>query len=123
MCPGTTLVCDDSVNFFSEWAKTNNVLDVVYLDSYDLDFYNPLPSANHGLREYKALLPVIKNTLLLIDDTPVNPYWLDERGSLYNSMCSFYDKNHYLPGKGMLVLNEIDSSKKLLHNYQVLYKL
>lgn len=35
-------------------------MKLIYLDSYDLDFYNPYPSANHGLLEYKSLLPVIK---------------------------------------------------------------
>jgi hypothetical protein len=123
MCPATELICDDSVNFFREWSKNNNKADVIYLDSYDLDFYNPVPSGHHGLEEYKSLIPVIKkNTLLLIDDTPVNPYWLDTRGQLYNDMHLFYNQNGFLPGKGMYVLNEIKNSDKLIHNYQVLYK-
>jgi hypothetical protein len=80
MCPGTQLICDDSVSFFTEWSKNNIKTDVIYLDSYDLDFYNYHQSGNHGLFEYKSLIPVIKkDTLLLIDDTPINPYWLDTR--------------------------------------------
>lgn len=123
MCPATQLICDDSVHFLTEWSKTNTVADVIYLDSYDLDFYNYEPSANHGLKEYKALQPVIKkNTLLLIDDTPKNPYWLDTRDKLYNDMVTFYDINHFLPGKGMYILNEDKQANLLLHNYQVLYK-
>jgi hypothetical protein len=76
MCPGTKLVCDDSVKFLKEWVlnNPNKKPDVIYLDSYDLDWYNPEPSAMHGLNEYLALTPVFKsNTLLLIDDTPNNP--------------------------------------------------
>jgi hypothetical protein len=124
MCPATQLVCDDSVSFFTNWSKNNDVANVIYLDSYDLDFYNPHPSANHGLSEYNSLIPVIKkNTLLLIDDTPVNPYWLDFRNNLYKDMCLYYDNNNYtLPGKGMYVLNEIKNAYKIIHNYQVLYK-
>jgi hypothetical protein len=124
MCPATQLICDDSVSFFKNWTKTNDEVNVVYLDSYDLDFYNPLPSGNHGLAEYKSLMPVLKkNTLLLIDDTPSKPYWLDFRNMLYNDMCVYYvNNNNTLPGKGMFVLNEITNAEKLIHNYQVLYK-
>lgn len=124
MCPATQLVCDDSVSFFKKWTKSHDVVNVIYLDSYDLDFYDPTPSANHGLAEYKSLMPVIKkDTLLLIDDTPINPYWLDSRSKLYHDMTSYYvDNKNTLPGKGMLVLNEIKNANLLLHNYQVLYK-
>ena len=124
MCPATQLVCDDSVSFFTNWSKSHDVANVIYLDSYDLDFYNPEPSGNHGLSEYKSLIPVIKkNTLLLIDDTPINPYWLDTRNKVYDDMCVYYNNNNNtLPGKGMFVLNEIKNANKLIHNYQVLYQ-
>lgn len=124
MCPATQLICDDSVSFFTNWSKSHDVANVIYLDSYDLDFYNPIPSGNHGLAEYKSLIPVIKkDTLLLIDDTPINPYWLDTRNKLYNDMSVYYlNNNNTLPGKGMFVLNEITNANKLIHNYQVLYK-
>jgi hypothetical protein len=124
MCPATQLICDDSVSFFKNWGETHDVANVIYLDSFDLDFYNPQPSGNHGLAEYKALMPVIKNnTLLLIDDTPLNPYWPDTRSKLYNDMSLYYaNNNNTLPGKGMFVLNEITNANKLIHNYQVLYK-
>jgi hypothetical protein len=123
MCPGTTLVYDDSVNFFKNWVKSNDYVDVVYLDSYDLDFYDPIPSATHGLNEYLSLLPVLKNkSLLLIDDTPSYPYWLDCRNQLYYDMIEYYKKNDYLPGKGQYVLNKSKNADLLLHNYQVLYQ-
>ena len=127
MCPATKLVCDDSVNFFTNFVKYNNnenfKANIIYLDSYDLDFYNPIPSAEHGLKEYNALLPVCKkDTLLLIDDTPINPYWLPFRNNMYNDMVKYYDNNSYVPGKGMFVLNQKKNAELLLHNYQVLYK-
>lgn len=123
MCPATTLICDDSVSFFKEWTKKNEVADVVYLDSWDLDFYNPDPAGKHGLNEYRALIPAFRpNSLLLIDDTPLSPYWLDTRGPLYNDMALLYTTNTVKPGKGMYVLSEIKNATMLLHNYQVLYK-
>jgi hypothetical protein len=120
MCPGTTLVHGDSVDFLRSFDKKINI---AYLDSYDLDFYTPFPSGKHGLEEYRAIQSKLTNkSLLLIDDTPIEPYWLDTRGALYNDMCIFYEKNKYLPGKGMFVLNEITNAEKLLHQYQVLYQ-
>jgi hypothetical protein len=125
MCPATSLICNDSFAFFNDWVKMNEgkKVDITYLDSYDLDWYNPQPSALHGLYEYIALIPAFKKgSLLLIDDTPINPYWLDSRGDLYTDMVKFYNDNKYLPGKGMHVLNVNNRAEKILHNYQVLYK-
>ena len=123
MCPATQLICDDSVSFFNKWTAQHKEANVIYLDSYDLDFYNYSPSANHGLAEYNALRPVIKkNTLMLIDDTPSTPYWMDTRNKVYNDMCVYYNEHGFLPGKGMYVLNEIKNATKLIHNYQVLYR-
>lgn len=123
MCPATQLICSDSVTYFSNWAKNNEYANAIYLDSYDLDLYNPAGSEEHGLKEYKALLPVIKNgTILLVDDTPISPDWLDTRGGLYNDMVNYYKINGYVPGKGRLILNEPKNADLLLHQYQVLYK-
>lgn len=116
MCPATELICNDSVTFFNNWSKIHNIANVIYLDSYDLDFYNPEPAGNHGLAEYKALMPVIKkDTLLLIDDTPINPYWLDTRNYVYNDMCNYYNNYNRLPGKGMFIVDEITNADKLIH--------
>jgi hypothetical protein len=137
MCPGTKLIHNDSVAFFKEWTSalpsartspytntsTYTSADIIYLDSYDLDFYNPEPSAKHGLAEYMALKPAIKkDTLLLIDDTPINPYWLDTRGNTYYDMLDYYGTFGIMPGKGMYVLDEVKNADKLIHNYQVLYR-
>lgn len=124
MCPATHLICDDSVCFFKDWSTYHKKADVIYLDSYDLDFYNPEPSARHGLNEYNALKPVIqKDTLLLIDDTPVSTYWLDSRNKKFCSdMSDYYLQHNCLPGKGMSILNQVTNANKLIHNYQVLYK-
>jgi len=124
MCPATTLICDDSVSFFKYCVKEHDKADVVYLDSYDLDWYNPHPASLHGLNEYLSLLPVLKkDSLLLIDDTPSEPYWLDTRDKLYYDMMDYYYyNNNTLPGKGAYVLSTPKNATLLMHNYQVLYK-
>lgn len=123
MCPATTLVCRDSVAFFKEWVTRHDVADVVYLDSWDLDFYNPDPAGKHGLAEYRTLISAFQpGSLLLIDDTPSTPYWLDTRSQLYRDMLQVYNRGGPMPGKGMYVLSEPKNATTLLHNYQVLYK-
>jgi len=132
MCPATQLVCDDSVAFFKRWITDDykstandfkSTANVIYLDSYDLDFYDPEPSGNHGLAEYNALIPAIKkDTLLLIDDTPATPEWLDTRGQLYVDMVDFYTNTGIMPGKGMYVLDRVNNAEKIIHNYQLLYR-
>ena len=125
MCPATTLVCDDSVHFLNEWVKAHpsTTADVVYLDSCDLDYLHPEPSAEHGLKEYLAILPALQpGSLLLIDDTPATPYWLDFRGPDHPKMVEYYAANGRMPGKGMYVLDFAPPSAKLMHNFQVLYK-
>ena len=125
MCPATTLVHNDSVSFLRDWVKfnPNKQANVVYLDSYDLDWDNPHPSAIHGLNEYLALIPALKkNTLLLIDDTPSTPYWCDFRHDLYDRMQNYFIKNNSLPGKGQYILNVYKDATILKHNYQLLYK-
>ena len=125
MCPGTTLVCNDSIKFFNEWCNTHKGVqaDVIYLDSWDLDWYDPHPAAMHGLNEYLSLLPSYnKNTLLLIDDTPSSPYWIDTRDKLFDDMIKYYINKMELPGKGQYILNVYKNANVLLHNYQILYK-
>jgi hypothetical protein len=46
-------------------------VDLLYLDSYDVDLEDPLPSAIHHLKELAAISPMISSkTLVVIDDSP-----------------------------------------------------
>jgi len=46
-------------------------VDLLYLDSYDVDFDNPLPSAIHHLKELLAIAPMLSSeTLIVVDDSP-----------------------------------------------------
>jgi hypothetical protein len=47
--------------------------DLIYLDSYDLDWHNPHPSALHHLKEMVSAARLVKSgTLILIDDCGAN---------------------------------------------------
>lgn len=64
--PYVTLVQDDSVNFIKNF---NEIIDFLYLDSFDFDSNNPYPSQKHHLDEiiaaYDKLAP---NAIIMIDD-------------------------------------------------------
>jgi len=46
-------------------------VDLLYLDSYDVDLDDPLPSAIHHLKELVAIAPLLSaGTLVAVDDSP-----------------------------------------------------
>jgi hypothetical protein len=46
-------------------------LDLLYLDSFDVEFDDPLPSAIHHLKELLAIAPLVSfETLVVVDDSP-----------------------------------------------------
>jgi len=69
-----TIHTGDSVKFLEIAAAAaepdSQVLDLLYLDSFDLDKANPLPSALHHLMELTASAPLIRpDTMVVVDDS------------------------------------------------------
>jgi hypothetical protein len=52
----TRLVVSDSINFLKNELPGGHI-DVFFLDSWDVDWTNPLESAIHGLKEFQAIMP------------------------------------------------------------------
>ena len=123
----TQAVVSDSANYLKNWKihHPNQTIDVVYLDSWDVDWHNPTPCQKHGLAEFEAIIPCLSNhAWILIDDTPKDPSWLPDRGAIYqyvsNNVHTFGDP---IPGKGALVLKMIEGDLRfrvVLHQYQLL---
>lgn len=64
--PNVKFFIEDSVTFLSRFDKT---IDFLYLDSFDFDSNNPLPSQIHHLNEIIAAYPHLSdNTIIMIDD-------------------------------------------------------
>ncbi len=60
------LIHSDSIAFLSNF---NQSIDFLYLDSYDYEFDNPLPSQLHHLKEIKAAYPYLhERSIVMIDD-------------------------------------------------------
>jgi hypothetical protein len=68
-CPKATMLCGDSVAMLHQLRSLVDVVDLLYLDSCDLDWSNPHPSALHHLKELCAAAPVLKpGSLVFADD-------------------------------------------------------
>jgi hypothetical protein len=121
----TTLVCEDSAVFLEHWVQEhpNQGADVVYLDSWDVDFSAPLPAAEHCLRELEAVLPALHaGALLLIDDSPGS--LPDVPLSARESAPAIFAEFGAWPGKGMLAQLRLAEAgvMPIRHGYQALYR-
>ena len=62
----TKIACEDSVSFLH---KFDQKIDLLYLDSYDLDPENPHPSSMHHIYELLAVSKCLKKgTMIVVDD-------------------------------------------------------
>jgi predicted O-methyltransferase YrrM len=119
----TKIVCSDSLKLL---PNLDEPIDFLYLDSYDVNFLNPKLSAEHHLKEFNSVKHLLHSgSIVLIDDTPISPEWLDDgkNSKLYNELKNNFNPN--LVGKGSLVNIEIEKmgAIKLMHQYQVLWKI
>jgi hypothetical protein len=122
----SSMSCDDSVRFLKRWVVKypSRKLDLVYLDSFDLDISDPMPAAIHALKEFFAIAPALRDgSLLLVDDTPASGDWSP---ALFRESAAEFEATHGLvPGKGMLIdlwLKGRPSVAKVGYRAQVLYK-
>ena len=126
LSPRSQIVCDDSVRFLRRWVRDNpsRRVDLVYLDSYDLDPGAPTPAAVHGLLELDAIRPALRDgSLLLVDDTPSSVDFFSEPERA--QAARFAESTGLVPGKGMLIdvyLGNDPSVTKIHHGYQALYR-
>ena len=58
-----------------EFSLVNKTIDFLYLDSFDVDWDNIAPSANHHLKEMVAIYECLTPTsLVVVDDSPATAY-------------------------------------------------
>lgn len=118
----TLVTCLNSLDYL---PTLKDPIDLLYLDSYDVNFLNPKPSAEHHLKEFNCVKHLLHpGSIVLIDDTPVSPEWLDggDKSPIYNEFKSKFNPD--MTGKGSLVIKELErmNAVKIMHKYQVLYK-
>jgi predicted O-methyltransferase YrrM len=82
--------CSDSVEFLRN--KSWNDVDLFYLDSYDVKWHRPEPSAEHHLKEFQAIEKYLKSgSIVAIDDN------------------TFYGEEKSRTGKGKLIYQYLKS--------------
>lgn len=118
----TLFVVDDALNYIKQLEETK--FDVIYFDSMSINFENPWPSMVHHLKLFLDSFHLLKEDgILVFDDTPSN---LDCALSNLDRelMNKFEEINGFLPGKGALVLREIDKHYlgKAFHEYALVLK-
>jgi len=72
-CNNTHSHCSDSVKFLYEFNEQlrnqNRYIDLLYLDSFDLDIQNPHPSSLHHIFELTAIKASLKKgAMVVVDD-------------------------------------------------------
>jgi hypothetical protein len=67
-----SVTCLDSVAFLRELIRYDQLkIDLLYLDSFDVDWSNPHPSSLHHLQELCAIMPrLARGSLVVVDDSP-----------------------------------------------------
>ncbi len=103
--PKVTVHEGDSVDFLNNLTKTlkneDKAIDLLYLDSYDVDWNYWFPSAAHHLKELlSAWRCVSKDTLVVVDDCPMNANLIADNAGQYH-LDRFYKP--IVGGKGRLV--------------------
>jgi hypothetical protein len=65
------VTCSDSIAYLAQLVRAGDLsIDLLYLDSYDLDWADPHPAALHHLQELCAIMPLLASgTLIMVDDT------------------------------------------------------
>ena len=67
--PLTTVEANDSVSYLLHLAGLGIVADLLYLDSYDIDWAEPTPSMEHHEKELDAAWPMLRpGSLVAVDD-------------------------------------------------------
>ena len=128
MSPATRLHVGDSVAFLRDLDSVagGGPVDLAYLDSYDLDWWDPDPSEAHAVAEWHALRPfTVPGSLVLIDDTPLDLSWVP-RPELLEAARARVAATGRMPGKGSGLLSELagDPSVEVVwHGYNVLLRV
>ena len=125
-CPRTKAITSDSVTFLQQFNQVSSKkIDAVYLDSWDIEYLNPMDAANHCKKELEAVLPHLNDhSIILIDDTPKSPLYLPWRNDANQQISTLYDITGMMPGKGMLYEDVLKDSpfdyKVEMHQHQLL---
>ena len=108
-------------NFSKNFIKDNKKVSFFYLDSFDLNWRTPEPSAEHHLKELVSIKNILhKDTLVVVDDSPIIGYLEQRKEGILDLVPFGLVPKPTISGKGSLVHQyAMDTGAKLLYsNYQ-----
>lgn len=109
----TKVVCMDSVQFLWNLPSTKKI-DFLYLDSYDFEPENPIPSQLHHVKELCAVMKNIKKgTIIAVDDHANTPEFASYRSTLAKGGKAGFIEN-FMTNIGAEVLHD---------GYQIVWRL
>ena len=121
------IITDDSVRYLNNisntFLKNKTKVSMFYLDSFDVDWRYPYPSAAHHLKELTAINRLLnENTLVVVDDSPATGNIAQSENQLEKtwSVLESPSPPPTIGGKGFLV-HEYAShvgAKLLFSNYR-----
>ena len=102
------ITTDDSVRYLNNLAHkffTDKIkVSMFYLDSFDVDWRYPYPSAVHHLKELAAITKILhKDTLVVVDDSPAIGNLTKNGNELAESWKILKSPPPTIGGKGSLV--------------------
>ena len=116
----TELSIGDSVEFLQSLFDNKESVDLIYLDSYDVDWENPEPAELHGEAEFKIAMELVRvGGVILIDDTPT-PGAASRVGIRMNDAVTGGSPS--VRGKGAKALHIVEANPNfsiLYHDYAV----
>lgn len=119
----TQFSVSDSVEFLTDLANNHFQADLIYLDSFDVDWDDPSPAEEHGGKEFEIAKTIVRvGGIILIDDTPTKDF--AERLGISNSTEHHLD-DPTVRGKGALALKMILNDPRFViicHEYAVAIK-
>ena len=100
----------DSVRYLNNlsafFLKNNTKVSMFYLDSFDLDWRYPYPSAIHHLKELTSIIRILnEETLVVVDDSPAsgNLSQIEHESGLNWKILTTPSPPPTIGGKGFLV--------------------
>ena len=118
------IATEDSVSYLSKISKkffeNKTKVSMFYLDSFDLDWRYPFPSASHHLKELAAITKILnKETIVVVDDSPANANVVHEdNNTLAWKVMTEPSPPPTIGGKGFLVHEyAMHVGAKLLFSY------
>lgn len=116
----------DSADFLLNFKEITGEesADLVYLDSLDVDWSNPIKSAEHGEKELLAIRQLLySGSIVVIDDTPAEIKWIP--GEAHSAARYFKNEFGVLPGKGAFHNRALEGIGFIVlhHDYNLVLKI